>query len=255
MSDVPILEHDPAPVAVIEPTAWFAPVEISPHAVITWMPDVVDSVLAEHEAIERGRLAAESAVHPVWEIEFHGRPLVVVLAGVGAPVATLLFEMMIALGCHRFVACGAAGGLVADVPRGTVVVPEASVRDEGVSYHYAPPARLARHDADLQTLVEARCRQDGFEVSTGRTWTTDGLFRETAQQVAARVDEGCVAVEMEAAALATVARFRGVRLGYAVYVADTLHADEWDPEGLVQPDQAFRRRLFDAAARACLDSG
>jgi uridine phosphorylase len=57
---------------------------------------------------------------------------------------------------------------------------------------------------------------------------------------------------MEAAALATVAAFRGVRLGYAVYVADTLHGDEWDATQLVTPDAAFRRRLFAAAAAACL---
>lgn len=255
MNDAPILEHDPSPTAVVDPSAWFAPMEIAPHAVITWMPDVVEGVVAELGGVERTRFAAESAVHPVWEVDYAGQPLVVVLAGVGAPAATLLFEMLIVLGCRRFVACGSAGGLVPEAGPGLVVVPEASVRDDGVSYHYAPPARFAVHDEGMQREVEAQCRAGGMEVSTAPTWTTDALFRETAQQVAVRVAEGCVAVEMEAAALATVARFREVKLGYAVYVADTLHGDEWDREGLVRPDVAFRRRLFDAAARACLAGG
>ena len=38
----------------------------------------------------------------------------------------------------------------------------------------------------------------------------------------------------------------------AVYVADTLHGDEWDPTDLVTPDTAFRRRLFDAAVQPLL---
>ncbi len=253
MDDVPLLEYDPVPSAVVEPNTWFAPVDVPKHAVITWMPDVVDAVLGEHEPIERARLQAESAVHPVWEIAFEGRPLVVVLVGVGAPAATLLFEMLIALGSTTFVACGSAGGLLEECVPGTVVVPDGSVRDEGVSYHYAPAARVAVHDPGMQSAVRAACA--AFNVRSGLTWTTDALFRETSARVAARVAEGCVAVEMEAAALATVARFRSVRLGYAVYVADTLHGDDWDPTHLVAPDAAFRRSLFDAAARACLAVG
>lgn len=252
MTDAPILEHDAAPAAVIEPAAWFSPIDIAPRAVITWMPDVVAAVVADHGGVEVHRFSVESADFPVWQVEWEGTPLVVALAGVGAPLATLVFETLIALGCRTFVACGSAGGLVPDGAPGTVVVPDGSIRDEGVSYHYAPAARVARHDAGMQQRVRVACAAAGLVVRTGLTWTTDALFRETPALVAARVDEGCLAVEMEAAALATVAAFRGVRLGYAVYVADTLQGDEWDATRLVTPDAAFRRRLFAAAASACL---
>ena len=130
-------------------------------------------------------------------------------------------------------------------------MPAGSVRDEGVSYHYAAPAPIAPHDAQMQTALARHCAEADLAVSTGLTWTTDALFRETRRKVADRIALGCVAVEMEAAALATVARFRGVRLGYAVYVADTLHGEEWDATHLVMPDKTFRRRVFDAAAAAC----
>ncbi len=155
------------------------------------------------------RSHAESAHHTVWEIEFEGRPLVVVSAGVGAPLATALFEVLIALGCRTFVACGSAGGLLPDAVPGTVVVPTESIRDEGVSYHYAPHALVAPHHEEMQRFVRDACSAAGFDVRDGRTWTTDALFRETPAKVASRIEQGCVAVEMEAAALATVARFRG----------------------------------------------
>ncbi len=255
MSGAPILEFDDDRAAVIEPAAWFEPIEIAPHAVITWMADVYDSVVAEHAYVERHVFAAESAHHPIREIDVGGRPLVVVNAMVGAPIATALFEVLVALGCTSFVACGSAGGLVADHPVGTVVIPRASVRDEGVSYHYAPPSVAIEHDSVAQAALRDACAAAGFDVRSGLTWTTDALFRETPAKLARRIDQGCVAVEMEAAALAAVAQFRQVQLGHAVYVADTLHGDEWDATHLVQPDRAFRRRLFDAAATACLALG
>ncbi|HSF86536.1 MAG TPA: nucleoside phosphorylase [Acidimicrobiia bacterium] len=252
MDEAPILDFDADRTAVIEPSSWFPSIEIAPRAIITWMTDVYESVIAEHRVVERHLFQAESAHHPILEITYAGTPLVVVNAGVGAPLSAALFEVLIALGCTTFMACGSAGGLVAECPPGTVIVPESSVRDEGVSYHYAPAASLAVHDPEMQSALAAACRGAGFSVDRGSTWTTDALFRETRTKVADRIARGCVAVEMEAAALATVAQFRRVRLGHAVYVADTLHGEGWDATHLVRPDKAFRRRLFDAAAQACL---
>ena len=75
--------------------------------------------------------------------------------------------------------------------------------------------------------------------ATGLTWTTDGLFRETPAKVAARRAEGCLTVEMEAAALFAVAQYRGITIGQLLYAADDLSGDEWDHRGLGQgPDRA-----------------
>ena len=56
---------------------------------------------------------------------------------------------------------------------------------------------------------------------------------------------------MEAASLATIATFRNVRLGHALYLADTLHSDEWDPTELVDRDTNFRYQLLLTATQAC----
>lgn len=256
MHDAPILEFDPAYNAVVQPSDWHGPIEdIAPHAVMTWMSDVVDELVAAHAGVERYTFRAESAVQPVWEIDFGGRPLVVARAGVGSPLAAVLLEILIALGCRTIVACGSSGGLVPELALGTVVVPHGALRDEGVSYHYAPADRVARFDTALQGSLRATAEAAGLTTSEGLVWTTDAFFRETPGKVATRVAEGCVAVDMEAAALATVARFRGVPFGHAVFIADTLHGDAWDAGTLVRPDLAFRRRFFDAVAEGCLAGG
>ena len=91
----------------------------------------------------------------------------------------------------------------------------------------------------------------GNRVASGVAWTTDAFFRETSAKVAQRVDQGAIAVDMEVAALAAIASFRGVRLGHALYLADTLHSDQWDPTELVDRDTSFRYELLMTAARAC----
>ena len=138
-----------------------------------------------------------------------------------------------------------------DHPPGTVVVPQAAIRDEGVSYHYAPPALLSHPDPTLQSIVHDAYQAAGNRVARGIAWTTDAFYRETSAKVAMRVEQGAIAVDMEVASLAALASFRNVRLGHALYLADTLHNDQWDPTDLVDRDTDFRYALLMTAIRAC----
>jgi len=253
MADVPILEFDPDRRAIIEPHDWHSPIEgIARRAVITWMRDVFDDLVEQSTVVERHRFVAESADIPIWETVVDGTPLVLVRSDIGGSVSAGVLEVLIAIGCDTFVAVGSSGGLTDQYPPSTVVVPDATIRDEGVSYHYLPPRRTVAQDVSVQNALRRSLDTAGLAHTSGSLWTTDALFRETPAKVSARIDEGAVAVDMEAASLAAVAQFRNVRLGHAVYIADTLHGDEWDPTALVMPDRAFRRSLLDAAIQACI---
>jgi uridine phosphorylase len=87
---------------------------------------------------------------------------------------------------------------------------------------------------------------------TGKTWTTDALYRETAAKVTRRRDEGCLTVEMEAAALFAVARFRGVPLAQVLYGGDDVSGAEWDSRHW-DKSTSVRERVFWLAAEACLE--
>jgi uridine phosphorylase len=86
----------------------------------------------------------------------------------------------------------------------------------------------------------------------GKTWTTDGIYRETADKLAKRRAEGCVTVEMEAAAFFAVAQFRRVTFGQILYGGDDLTGDEWDDRDW-QLQTSTREKLFWLAAEACLE--
>ena len=61
----------------------------------------------------------------------------------------------------------------------------------------------------------------------GLTWTTDAIFRETADRIAQRKEEGAKIVEMEQSGCIAVAQFRGFDYGALIYGGDDVSQDEW----------------------------
>ena len=79
--------------------------------------------------------------------------------------------------------------------------------------------------------IEQTLNRHTIDYRRAKTWTTDAPYRETRAKVERRVAEGCVTVEMEAAALFAVARFRDVPLGMMFMTSDNLSGDQWDGSG------------------------
>jgi hypothetical protein len=108
--------------------------------------------------------------------------------GIGAPVAALILEELIALGVRRFLNIGAAGSLLDDCRFGDIVVADAAIRDEGVSHHYLPAAKFAYPSALLTEDFAAALERRDVSVRRGTTWTIDAVFRETVAEPGFRDD-------------------------------------------------------------------
>ena len=103
------------------------------------------------------------------------------------------------------------------------------LRDEGTSYHYAPPSRFMEIDERAQKAIEKAILQHNLKYQEVMTWTTDGFFRETKEKVMYRKSEGCAVVEMECSALAACAAFRKATWGMILYTADSLaNVEQYD---------------------------
>lgn len=150
--------------------------------------------------------------------------------GIGAPAAASLMEELIAAGVGRFVSIGAAGGLQLDLRIGDLVVCDRAIRDEGVSHHYLAPATYAVLTAALTERLRRELSRRGSALRVGTTWTTDTPYRETVEELRRYQAEGVLTVEMEAAALAAVARYRGVEFATAFAVSDSLAELVWNPQ-------------------------
>ncbi len=251
-SDFPILEFDDTPEAVIEPRKVYPPIDMPEHCVITFFGEVVAKVRDEHKAKIIHSSRWESGMVYIYEMNHNGRRVAFGQSPVCAASAVAFLEEAIARGCRKFIVCGGAGVLDSEIARGKIIVPKTAVRDEGTSYHYLPPAREVSAHPEAVAAIEATLKEKKVEYIISKTWTTDGIFRETPRKVKLRREEGCVAVDMEAAAFFAVAQFRGVKLGQMLYAGDDVSGLEWDDrrEGEWQPP--VRGQLFWLAVEACL---
>ena len=247
----PILEFDATAEAVIEPSKVIKPLDAPEHCVLCFFQEVIAGLCKDGRAREIGGDRSEYGVHPLYEIEMEGRRLAVFHPGIGASMAAALFEYVVAIGCRKFIACGGAGVLRRDIATGHIVVPTSAVRDEGTSYHYLPPGREVEPSPEAVAAIEKVLKSHGGDYVVGKTWTTDAFYRETPAKVKLRRSEGCLTVEMEAAALFAVAQFRRVVLGQMLYGGDDVSGEEWDARRWYTRGSA-RESLFWLAAEACL---
>jgi uridine phosphorylase len=245
VTDAPLLEPNPEREAMLEPARLYRTRTDHGRAVLCFFPEVVRRRCTG--ATKVVEVPSENGPYPVFELD----GVLVMNPPIGASMTAAALEMLIAVGVDRVIACGGAGNLEVDHAVGHVVVPTAALRDEGTSYHYLAPARTVAASAVAVDAITAELAGRGVPHALGLTWTTDAIFRETRGRVARRRAEGCLTVEMEAAAIFAVAEYRGVVAGQILYAGDDLSSDEWDHrEWHRQAD--VRERLFDLAVAAVL---
>jgi len=141
---------------------------------------------------------------------------------VGASFAVLVAEELFASGCQLLISLTSEGQIVPAGRPPYFVVIDRSLRDEGTSYHYAPPSEFAEADPTLVKKAATALTEGGLHGVVGATWTADAPFRETAQAIDAARTKGILAVEMEAAALYTFAHSAGVKVLCLAHVTNTM---------------------------------
>lgn len=252
--DFPILEFDPTPKAIIEPDEQVSELDNIPkHCVITFFREVLENLHASGKAkIIDTRHWADTDRH-LYELEFQGKRFSAIHPGVGASLACGILEEVIAQGCRKFIACGGCGVLDREIVVGGLIVPTSAIRDEGTSYHYLPPEREVQPTPLAVSVIEETLSDHKIPYRLGKTWTTDAPYRETPKKVQQRKTEGCLTVEMEAAAFFAVAQFRNVAMGQILYGGDDVSGEaDWDQRDW-HSQFDVRERLFWLAAEACLN--
>ena len=247
----PILEFDEDDSAMLEPSSNIRPCEAMPErCVICFFQDVIDHLSAAGELTEIACLRSEIGRNPVYLLKSDQPPVALVHPGVGASLAAGFLEEVIALGGRKFVACGGAGTLDATHEVGRLIVPNSAIRDEGTSYHYLPPDREVAPTAAALAAVKTTLAQHQIPFESTKTWTTDAIYRETRGKIQRRRQDGCGCVEMEAAALFAVARFRNVELAQILYAGDDLSGEFWDSRDW-NNRWDVREKLVSLSALAC----
>lgn len=250
----PILEFDNTRDSILEPSRLIESMDVPENCVICFFQEVIAWLIEEKGARVLVNSKSEIGDHPLYEINFQGKRLAFFHPGIGAPLATGLLEEMIARGCRKFIACGGCGVLDKEIAVGHLLLPVTALRDEGTSYHYLPPSREVRMNPHALAAIEAVLNRHGIDYLCTKTWTTDAIYRETVEKAQAYLAEGCLAVEMEAAAFFAVSQFRDIPLGQILYGGDAVIPNAWDGR-VWNSRKDIRRDLFWLAAEAVFELG
>ncbi len=222
-----INSFDPKTKPIINPEDCYEKSDITLDACIINFSYKIMDALIEDGIIELvcDKIKSVATLYPVYRIRKTN--IGIVKTTVGAPItAPLIQEISYIFSCRKFVLFGSCGGLDNSISPSKLIVPSAAYRDEGLSYHYLPPADYISIDG--HTKVARIFDELGVDYVIGKTWTTDAFYRETLANVEARRAEGCLCVEMEIAACQAVATYSNCEFYPFVYRADNLDSSKWE---------------------------
>ncbi|WP_461225831.1 nucleoside phosphorylase [Lacticaseibacillus suihuaensis] len=225
---IPITDYDADPTAVIAPNRGEGFVLPAKMLAAFVSDDNFAAFLATRPHRQVGEYLTIAKHYRVYALAVGDQTIGLCQMPLGAPAAVQLLDFLLGYGAQVVVAIGSCGVLV-DAPENQLMVVTQALRDEGTSYHYLPPAASIALDPALAAHLLRVLGPRGKAVGT---WTNDAYYRETPGKIAKAKAQGFEVVEMECAAMAACAAFRGARFGQILFTADSLAAiDAYDDRG------------------------
>ena len=246
-NEIPILEFDDEQIAVINPEHEGLGLKLPKKCVFAFLGEYITEYASKAEAVKVSEFLSMTKRYPIYVLKYKGEEITLCEAPVGSAASAQIFDWLIGYGVREIISAGSCGALE-KFPEGTFLVPYKALRDEGASYHYAPPSRFMEISERARCAIKETVLEHRMKHKEVITWSTDGFFRETKEKVTYRKSEGCSVVEMECSALAAVASFRGVTFGMILYTADSLaDVDKYD-------ERNWGGNAYEYALTLCLDS-
>ena len=224
-NEIPILEFDTEQTAVLNPTHENLGLNLPKKCVFAFLGAYIDEYASKSDTKQVSTFESATKHYPIYITKYKGEDIVLCQAPVGAAAATQILDWLIGYGVREVISAGSCGALE-KFPESTFLVPNKALRDEGTSYHYAPPSRFVEISEKARKAIEETILEHSMKYQEVITWSTDGFFRETKEKVAYRKSEGCAVVEMECSALAACADFRGANIYFDIRINKDMYAFE-----------------------------
>ena len=221
--------------------------------------------IAKH--FEDAKLVADSREFVTYTGYLEGEKVSVTSTGIGGPSASIAMEELVQCGADTFVRVGTCGGIDLDVKGGDIVIATGAVRMEGTSREYAPIEFPAVADYHIVQKLEAAAKANGYPCHIGVVQCKDSFYGqhepektpvsyELTQKWEAWKRLGCLASEMESAALFVVASYPHVKIGSIFLVVANQEREKLHLENPVAHDtQAAIKSAVDAIRLMIDDKG
>ena len=169
-------------------------------------------------------LIADNREYVTYTGTLDGVKVSVTSTGIGGPSASIAMEELYRCGADTFIRIGTCGGMQTEVKSGDVVVATGAIRMEGTSKEYAPIEYPAFADLSVTNALVEAAEAKGFPHHTGVVQCKDAFYGQhepekmpVGYELINKWDAwkrmGCLASEMESAALFIVAGKLRVRAG------------------------------------------
>lgn len=178
--------------------------------------------IAEH--FDNPVLVADSREYVTYTGTLDGVKVSVTSTGIGGPSAAIAIEELSKCGAHTFIRVGTCGGMQPEVCGGDIVIASGAIRMEGTSREYAPIEYPAVADIRVTNALIQAADKLGVTNHVGVVQCKDSFFGQHEPEVMPVSYEltnkwqawfrmGCLASEMESAALFIAGSFLRVRVG------------------------------------------
>jgi len=162
---------------------------------------------------ENSQTIAENREYKLANATYEGCPVTICSTGIGAPSAAIAVEELSKIGVETFLRVGTTGALQRGIEIGDMVIATAAAKDEGTTPRYEAASIPAVADFEVLTALVEGARARGEDTHVGPIATDDAFYAETEAVVDAWEDARLLCVEMEAAAIFTLARRKDLRAG------------------------------------------
>lgn len=172
-----------------------------------------------------------------------GEPVSVTSTGIGGPSAAIAIQELANIGADTFIRVGTCGAMQTDIMSGDLVIAAAAVRAEGTSREYAPIEYPAVADFKISAKLLGAAEKLNLKHHIGVVHCKDSFYGQHSPELMpvdyelqnkwnAWIKMGCLASEMETAALFVAARYLKVKIGCILLV---MANQEREKAGLVNP--------------------
>ena len=174
-------------------------------------------------------LIADSREYVTYTGTIEGVKVSVTSTGIGGPSAAIAIDELSKCGADTFIRVGTCGGMQEEVLGGDVVIATGAVRMEGTSREFAPIEYPAVADFGVTSALIEGAKKIGVRNHTGVVQCKDSFFGQHEPEIMpvsyeledkwqAWIRMGCLASEMESAALFIAGGFLRVRVGTCLLV-------------------------------------
>ncbi len=199
------------------------------------------------EYFDDAKLVADNREYTTYTGYLCGEKVSVTSTGIGGPSAAIALEELVNVGADTFIRVGTCGGIDIDVKGGDVVIATGAIRMEGTSKEYAPVEYPAVANLDIVNSLVSAASALGYEKHVGVVQCKDSFYGqhnpdrmpvsyELTEKWEAWKRMGCLASEMESAALFIVASFLRVKVGSVFLVVANQEREKQNLENPVVHD-------------------